>query len=342
MLPGIFIGGTGRSGTGILHEALGCHEAIFALAPGEMRFLLDPDGLIDLADALTVRYSPVRAREALFRFERLMNVYLTDPHKAPYKDYDLPRCVGGEYYFRRVDEFSDELTDLEYEATDLQVEPEHNKFMGWAREVQRNLKKLPFLASTHTHTRLSMPRTKLKVVKYFPDRTRLMEVAATFVDDLFRHAAQQRRKETWCEKTPLNILYKDFLWELLPENAIIHIKRDPRGVVYSLTKQFWAPHDVRGACLFLKGMYDHWFHLKSKIDLDKHRYLEVKLEDLAASPRAVLEKITSLCGVDNTFRNLPDIRLDKVDYWKEEMPKADRELVTTMLGSYVEMMDYVI
>ena len=342
MLPGIFIGGTGRSGTGILHEALGCHEAIFALAPGEMRFLIDPDGLISLVDTLTVRYSPVQAREALFRFERLMNVYLTVSPKAPYKGYDLAHCLGGEYYWRRLDEFCDELTDLEYDGTDLQVEPEHNRLMGWAREVQRNLKKLPCLASIHTHTRLSMPRTKLKVVKYFPDRTRLMKVVATFVGDLFRHAAKQRGKETWCEKTPLNILHIDFLWELFPESAIIHIKRDPRGVVYSLNRQFWAPHDVRGACMFLKGIYDHWFNLKSKIDLDKHRYLEVKLEDLAAAPRAVLEQITFLCGVDNNFINLPNIRLDKVDYWKEEMPKTDKELVTTILGSYIEMMDYVI
>jgi len=98
MLPGIFIGGTGRSGTGILHKALGCHEAIFALTPGEMRFLIDPDGLIDLIDALTVRYSPVQAREALFRFERLMNVYLTVPQKAPYKGYDITPCLGGRYY----------------------------------------------------------------------------------------------------------------------------------------------------------------------------------------------------------------------------------------------------
>ena len=331
MLPGIFIGGTGRSGTGILHAALGCHESIFALTPGEMRFLIDPDGLIDLVDALTVRYSPVQAREALFRFERLMNVYLTVPQKAPYKGYDITSCLGGEYYQRRLDEFCDELTELEYEGTDLQVEPENNKSMGWTKGLQYQASK---------HTRFSISRTKLKVAKYFPDRTLFTEVAATFVDDLFRRAAQQERKETWCEKTPLNILHIDFLWELFPENTVIHIKRDPRGVVYSLNKQFWAPHDVRGACLFLKGIYDHWFNCKSKIDLDKHRYVEVKLEDLATSPGAVLEQITFFCGVNNNFRNLPDINLDKVDYWKQKMPKSDKELVTTILGSYIERMDY--
>jgi len=239
-----------------------------------------------------------------------------------------------------LDEFCDELTELEYEGTDLQVEPENNKLMGWAKEIQRVVKGLQCQASKHT--RFSIPRTKLKVVKYFPDRSLLTEVAATFVDDLFRHAAQQERKETWCEKTPLNILHIDFLWELFPENAVIHIKRDPRGVVYSLNKQFWAPHDVRGACLFLKGIYDHWFNFKSKIDLDKHRYLEVKLEDLATSPGAVLEQITFLCGVNNDFRNLPDINLDKVDYWKEKMPKTDKELATTILDSYIQQMDYTI
>ena len=51
-LPRIFVTGTGRSGTWILYRALGCHEAIHIL-PREMRFIIDPDGLMDLVDALT-------------------------------------------------------------------------------------------------------------------------------------------------------------------------------------------------------------------------------------------------------------------------------------------------
>ena len=143
-------------------------------------------------------------------------------------------------------------------------------------------------------TRLTLPRTCLKIVKYFPDRDRLAALAAAFVDDLFLHAAHERGKQTWCEKTPLNLLHVDFLWELFPHSVFIHIKRDPRGVVHSLTKQFWAPSDVQGACLFLRGIYDRWFDLKNTIDFKKYRYLKLKLEDLAASSESLLASGTEL------------------------------------------------
>lgn len=73
MLPKLFVSGTGRSGTWILYKALGCHSAVHTF-PREMRFIIDPDGLLNLVDALTIRYHPVGASEALFRFERLMRV----------------------------------------------------------------------------------------------------------------------------------------------------------------------------------------------------------------------------------------------------------------------------
>ena len=217
MLPRIFIGGTGRSGTGILHKALGCHKAIYALEPGEMRFLVDPDGLINLLDALTVRYSIVQAREALFKFERLMQVYLTIPQIAPYKGYNLAHSLGGEYYWQRLYEFCSELVEAEFSGTDLQVNPaDEVRLDDWGG--------IP--------ARLTLSRTQLKIVKYFPDKNRLFALAAAFVDDLFLHSAYKRGKQTWCEKTPLNLLHIDFLWELFPESVFIHIKRDPRGVVH--------------------------------------------------------------------------------------------------------------
>ena len=87
-------------------------------------------------------------------------------------------------------------------------------------------------------------------------------------------------------------------------------------------------------------MYDRWFDLKSKIDLNKYRYLELKLEDLAASPKSVLEKVASFCGLENQFENLPDITLDKVNYWQRTMTSQEKQLVNKILGSYIEQMGY--
>ena len=48
-------------------------------------------------------------------------------------------------------------------------------------------------------------------------------------------------RRDWCEKTPFNILCMDFLWELVPEATIVHIKRHPVAVVASHVDQPWAP-----------------------------------------------------------------------------------------------------
>ena len=341
MPPRIFIGGTGRSGTTLLYEALGCHEAIHAL-PDEMRFIVDPDGLMPLIDALTVRYSPVQAREALYKFERLMRVYLTVPQRAPYKDYDLARWLGDEYYWRRLDQFCSGLVELAFDGVDLPVEPVGERGLPEASAAR------PWQARGRSDWRpgaaetLTLPREQLNVVKYFPERSSLISSAAAFVEELFLHAARRRGKQTWCEKTPNNLLHVDFLWELFPRSVFIHIKRDPRGVVHSLVRQDWAPSDVAGACLFVRGIYERWFDLKGALNLNEHRYLELKLEDVAASPQASLREIASFCGLENRFRGLPEIRPDKVNYWRETMPREDKRLVNEILGPYIERLGYEI
>lgn len=340
MLPRIFIGGIGRSGTTILYKALGCHKDVYAL-PTEMRFLVAPDGLINLLDALTVRYSLVQARQALFQFERLMRVYLTTPQRAPYPGFDFPSWLGGDYYWRRLDQFCSELVELEFSGPSWELESANEGMLTiWARRLQKLGQRL--LRHPVVPTRLTLPRTQLKVVKYFPDRSHLMKLAAAFVDDLFLNAARERGKQTWCEKTPHNHLHLDFLWELFPQSVIIIIKRDPRGVVHSLTKQDWAPNDVRGACLFLRSVYNRYFDVKGAIDLNRYRYLELKLEDLAASPQSALERIASFCGLQNPFENLPDITIDRVNYWQRTMTSQEIQLVNEILGSYIERMGYEI
>jgi len=185
-------------------------------------------------------------------------------------------------------------------------------------------------------------QTRVKEAKYFADRAELVLRAATFVNDLFLCAARENGKQLWCEKTPQHLLHLDFLWELFPQSLFIHIKRDPRGVVNSLRQQRWGPNELRSACRFLQGTYKRWFKLKDTLDLKRNRYFEVKLEDFAVSPHDVLEQIALSCGLDNGFKNLPDISIDKVNYWERTMKSDEIEIVNEMLGPYIERIGYEI
>jgi hypothetical protein len=69
----IFVAGTGRSGTSQLANILGEHPQIHRI-PIETHFIVDPGGLRDLADALTIRYDPIVLRDSLL---------ISDPAQLP-------------------------------------------------------------------------------------------------------------------------------------------------------------------------------------------------------------------------------------------------------------------
>ena len=323
----LFIGGSGRSGTLILLNIMGTHKDIFNL-PIEMRFIIDPDGLIDLVDALTVNYSPFLGREALYRFQRLMTEYLAQPGTRPYLDYNFPEWFGRDFYFKTVDEFISGLTEYEF----------------WGSSVFENPPAPPLNAGTDSTKETQTPagKRKIKGATYFPDRGLLIKKAAEFVDTLFSHAAAEKGKPIWVEKTPFNILHAEFLWELFPEAGLIHIKRDPRAVANSLANpaQPWAPNDIRSASLFLRSTLERWFDVKKRLHLENRPYLEVKLEELVHSTPDFLQNLANFCGVENTFPRKHRPIPEKVDYWKTQMSSQDITIVEEVLGPYTRMMGY--
>jgi hypothetical protein len=341
MLPRIFIGGTGRSGTTLLYHVLGRHRAIHSLT-NEMRFIIDPDGLMKLVDALTVDFSPVQAREALFRFERLMHVDLNQPNCAPFLGYDIADWLGGSYYWQRLEDFIGDLIEVEYAVPrKKQPDPYSGSRIApvgvlFERFSQRLLKQ----AKPPNRATFNWPRSREKVVKYFPERSKLLELAVSFVDDLFLRVARQAGKQTWCEKTPQNIFHVSFLWELFPDSIVIHVKRDPRGVALSTLHQAWGPNSLEDVCVFLRTMYERWLSIAATLDKGNDKYLEVKLEDLVTSPHAVLGEIVSRAGLDYDFDQLPDINPARIGYWPSELTGEELQRVNRMLGPYIERMGY--
>ena len=110
----------------------------------------------------------------------------------------------------------------------------------------------------------SLPQSyRPAVPRYFSDRRELLEILRRAVDTMFGGAAADAGKPTWCEKTPFNLLCMDFLWELVPEATIVHIKRHPVAVVASHVNQPWAPPTVNGALAWLRPVYDRWLAWKT-------------------------------------------------------------------------------
>jgi omega-hydroxy-beta-dihydromenaquinone-9 sulfotransferase len=298
-LSPIFVAGTGRSGTSQLADILGEHPRIHRI-PIETRFIPDPGGLRDLADALTIRYDPIAGEDALRRLSDLLTVRLPGRRDRD-RGHTVPEAIGERHYWDAVGRLWPELVAITYEESE--------------------------------------PPSRRAIPRYFSDRRELLGILRRAVDTMFGGAAADAGKPAWCEKTPFNLLCMDFLWELVPEATIVHIKRHPVAVVASHVDQPWAPPTVDGALAWLKPVYDRWLAWKATADLAGRRYVEVAAEDLAADWPGQRRALFDRLGVDD-FATRSTFQAHRLDNRNDQFDRATREFVERTLDGVIPAMGY--
>jgi hypothetical protein len=312
----IFVAGTGRSGTSQLADIIGQHPQIHRI-PMETHFIVDPGGLRDLADALTVRYDPIVGDDALRRLSDYLTVRLVGRRDRD-RGHTVPQAIGERHYWEAVGRLWSDLVACTFD------EPVRAAGFGHADWPAG-----PYEPRSY---RRAIPR-------YFSDRRELMGILRRAVETMFGGAAADAGKPAWCEKTPFNLLYMDFLWELVPEATIVHIKRHPVAVVASHVDQSWAPPTVEGALAWVKPVYDRWLAWKGTVDLTGKRYVEVKAEDLAADwpeqRRALFEQL----GVDD-FATPSRFESHLLDNRDDQFDPATRDFVERTLDGVIPAMGY--
>ena len=283
----------------------------------ETHFIVDPGGLRDLADALTIRYDPYVGNDALRRLSDFLTVRLVGRRDRD-RGHTVPEAIGERHYWDAVGRLWSQLVAGTF---DEPVRSAGFRHADWPAG--------PFEPQSH---RWVIPR-------YFSDRRELLEILRRAIDTMFGGAAGDAGKPNWCEKTPFNLLCMDFLWELVPEATIVHVKRHPVAVIASHLDQSWAPSTVDGALAWLKPVYDRWLAWKATADLTDKRYVEVRAEDLAADwpgqRRALFERI----GVDDfvtpsTFESRELVKRD------DQFDPGTREFVERTLDGVIPAMGY--
>ena len=104
----IFVAGTGRSGTTQLARVLGEHPLIHTI-PIETRFIVDPGGFRDLADALTSRYDPYVGDDALRRLSDILTMRLVGRSDTTFRGWNVPAAIGEGHYWDAVGRLWTEL-----------------------------------------------------------------------------------------------------------------------------------------------------------------------------------------------------------------------------------------
>lgn len=311
----IFVAGTGRSGTSQLANVLGEHPQIHRI-PIETRFIVDPGGLRDLADALTIRYDPYVGDDALRRLSDLLTVRLVR-RKDTDRGRTVPEAIGERHYWYAVGRLWSELVATTFDELVPAAGFGHADWPAGPFEQQSQRRAIP---------------------RYFADRGELLDILRRAVDTMFS-AAADAGKPTWCEKTPFNLLCMDFLWELVPDATVVHIKRHPVAVVASHLDQPWAPHTLDGTLAWLKPVYHRWLAWKATADLATRRYVEVSAEDLAANWPAQRTALFESLGVDD-FATASTFHPRNLDHRTNQFDTDTRAQIEHALADVIPAMGY--
>ncbi len=106
---------------------------------------------------------------------------------------------------------------------------------------------------------------------------------------IMRCVASQYGKYRFGDKTPLHTLYLNRIFKDFPDARVIHIVRDPRATIFSLSQMPWAP----GSISLNIGYYHSQLANISKF---RDRILEIRLEDLTIDTAGTLKKVLHYVG----------------------------------------------
>lgn len=332
----IFIGGTGRSGTSVMGDLLSSHPAI-VLPVHENKLIVERGGLMDLVNQLSGRFDMKRHHYAVANFigwaaklrvigfgDAALNVKVrelmatgSDMHKAfeaigrenpgaGFSIHATGQFVGLEHYDICVNDFVRGL--LENVAVDGIVDTE-----GLIR---------PFFT----------PRSMT--------RTELLEACRAFLERLYAPTLQRAGARRWCDDTPDNWLYLDFLHELYPAMRFIHMIRDPRDVVGSYMKQTWAPSDPKVIVAGLNAQISAYKVVKARVPAECIK--EIRLEDISADKEAVLDCLGEFLGVENRFDgSLFSAEKVGTGSYVDRLGSSVMGLITSELGEWMAMLQYL-
>lgn len=318
--PILMIGGSGRSGTTVLSRVFSQHPNICNVP--ELRFLIDPDGLLDF--------------------------YLNLPNWSPYH-YDvrlkrLHKMLLQLSNNQFIELFSKLMDKLQNKTSVKLTEKYHNvnisKYCSiYPQLVEELIKDLAAFRFQGYWTGNSFFEKKQI---YFAENDTLLPVKAAiqkFLNGLFGSILEKQQTDFYLEKNTWNILWFDKTLELIPNAKLVHIYRDPRDVIASFTKQRWMPNDPIQAAQTYNSLLNHWENIKRKIP--QNSFFEISLEDLVNDPERILGSICDFWGID-LHPDMLKVSLKKsnAQRWKKDFSETIAEKVEKIVYSHLKNYGY--
>lgn len=311
----VITGGVGQSGVSTLNTALTAHPDV-ATCPLETCFVVVGGGLLNLTDAISDHFSPMRVDDALARFARLMCHDLCSPRSHPFNQIDLESIFGRGPYHAAIERYFCAIGAERYQGDGLTIEP-RVRVGAWGLPGKVKRFHLPWWVGRERDYLYTAPRLS---------RQRAVCAARGLIESLHGERAARMAKVVWTDQTTNNLLDADFWVELFPEALFVQVVRDPLDIAIAQNRQPWASNDFQQVCTSIRDSYDRWAQVKSSIPPES--YIEVRFEELIRSPAAIVDEISKGLGIGNGPGCL---RLD-FDWARLDRLAAARSQVD--LGSY--------
>lgn len=183
--------------------------------------------------------------------------------------------------------------------------------MGWDNIVKLIYANFEFSLEFHTFGMDSLSDLYGEVSKYDEEKQSMAYVLNAF----YEHYREKHniRAMRWGDKTPLNTLYINEIFEVFPNAKFIHITRDPYDVIHSYVKS--------GIYTNYRDAAKRW-----KISIEKatefgekypNNYYEVEYEQLVDNPELCIQKVCKFLAIEyeenmiqmsDTSNNLGDVQ----------------------------------
>ncbi len=289
----VFIGGTGRCGTNIMKDILSLHPNV-ASHSFEYRFIIDPDGIIDFYTTALNCWSPYIIDKKLRRLESFLMVLAKRyDGKEIYIDWELNKHFSG--YEESVRDLMDELVDFKYNGEHYGIREKRDLYFMRYRK-----------------------------------KNELRCILGSFIRRIINGYLKTEGKQIYVEDNTFNLLFSQDLLDLLPEAKFIHMIREPKDVIASLSKQRWAPKDKIQATYWMKDILDKVNFLKKTIP--GKSLITIDLYDLVDETENELRRICDFLKIPFHRRLLEiDLSRSNRDRWRKELSYDELDQINKIL-----------
>jgi hypothetical protein len=165
-----------------------------------------------------------------------------------------------------------------------------------------------------------------------------------FIQEITRCSLKNRKGSasvtSFLEKTPHNILFVEYLYNMFPSAKFLHITRDPRSVANSLLKMNWGPSDPQSSCHWVSSYYKRWLQIREQAKKDGINIYECYIEDFARNPNQENEKMLNYLELDPFASKTQQINLETLNGWVKRESEDYLDIFRTMLKPVVTQMEY--